>query len=95
VADKTIEVNGLNDDDTGDLEDPKQIPTIACTLWLALPPFPETCSDKQEACQQNISEMRHLGAIRAELHAQQEHAKASQPKPRPVQHCLKDLDIRE
>jgi len=88
-------VNGLDDDNAGDLEDPKQIPTIACMLWLALPPLPETCSDKQEARQQNISEMRHLGAIRAELHAQQEHAKASRPKPRPVQHRLKDLDIHE
>lgn len=28
-----------------------------------------------------------------ELDAQQEHAKASQPKPRRVQHHLKDLDI--
>jgi len=93
MSDKTVEANGLDDDDTG--EGPEQTPTIACTSWLTRLPFPETCSDKQEARHRNISEMRHLGAVHAELCAQQEHAKSSRPKPRRVQHHPKDLDIGE
>jgi len=92
MANKTIEVNDL-DDAAGAGKFSEQTPAIACMSWPTLLPFPETCSDKREARQKNISEKRRLDAVCAELPTQQEYAKASRPKPRRVQSQLKDLPV--